>query len=167
MALGGRAAEKLKLDDISTGAYSDLQNATQAAHKMVTEYGMSDSIGPIFLGSHGEVFLGRDFGQQRNYSEDLAARVDEEVRKILDTQFERAMQAIGEDMDALDRVAKALMERERVTGEEFKAIYFGTDAEKKTQPAAEEEIPQQEQSGETDIAEQDAPAQEAEGPENE
>ena len=142
MALGGRAAEKLKLDDISTGAYSDLQNATQAAHKMVTEYGMSDAIGPIFLGGHGEVFLGRDFGQQRNYSEDLAARVDEEVRRILDTQFERALQAIGEDMDALDRVAKALMERERVTGEEFKAIYFGTEAEKEA--PAEEPQPQPE-----------------------
>ena len=129
MALGGRVAEKLRLDDISTGAYSDLQSATQAAHKMVTEYGMSDSVGTIFLGGQSEVFIGRDWGQQRNYSEALAARVDEEVQKILNTQFQRAEEAISEDLEALDRVAAMLMERERVTGEEFAAIYRGEDPE--------------------------------------
>ena len=128
---------------------------------MVTEYGMSDAIGPIFLGGHGEVFLGRDFGQQRNYSEDLAARVDEEVRKILDTQFERALQTIGEDMDALDRVAKALMERERMTGEEFKAIYFGTEAEKEV--PAEEPQPQPEHSEGKDERSPEHPEEQSEG----
>ena len=127
MSLGGRVAEKLRMGDISTGAYSDLQAATQTAQKMVTEYGMSEDIGPIFLGGQTEVFIGRDWGHQRNYSESLAARVDAEVQRILQEQFLRAEKAVGADMEALDRVANMLMEYERVTGEEFAAVYHGAD----------------------------------------
>ena len=127
MSLGGRVAEELRMGDISTGAYSDLQHATQTAQKMVTEYGMSDAVGPIFLGGQTEVFIGRDWGHQRNYSEELAAKVDAEVQRILEQEHERAMKAIGEDLEALDRVAAMLIKRERVTGEEFAAIYRGED----------------------------------------
>ena len=127
MALGGRVAEQLKFDDVSTGAYNDLQRSSEIAHKMVTEYGMSESVGPMFLGGQEEVFIAKDWGHQRNYSESLAATVDDEVRKILDEQYARAMDAISSDMPALDRVANMLIEYERVTGEEFNEVYNGAD----------------------------------------
>ena len=125
MAMGGRVAEQLKFEDVSTGAYNDLQRSSEIAHKMVTEYGMSDSIGPMFLGGQEEVFIAKDWGHQRNYSESLAATVDDEVRRILDSQYERARQVISSDMGALDRVADMLIEYERVTGEEFAAVFAG------------------------------------------
>ena len=128
-ALGGRVAEKLRLGDISTGAHSDLQHASEIAHRMVTEYGMSEEIGPIFLGGQTEVFVGLEWGHERNYSEALAARVDDAVQKILAAQFERAEQAIASDLEALDRVADMLIRYERVTGDEFAAVYNGADAE--------------------------------------
>ena len=127
MALGGRVAEQLKFDDVSTGAYNDLQRSSEIAHKMVTEYGMSESVGPMFLGGQEEVFIAKDWGHQRNYSESLAATVDDEVRKILDEQYARAREAISSDMDGLDRVSGMLMEYERVTGEEFAQVYNGAD----------------------------------------
>ncbi|HRX57285.1 MAG TPA: ATP-dependent zinc metalloprotease FtsH [Eubacteriales bacterium] len=127
MALGGRVAEQLKFDDVSTGAYNDLQRSSEIAHKMVTEYGMSDSVGPMFLGGQEEVFIAKDWGHQRNYSESLAATVDEEVRRILDGQYERARAVISESMEALDRLANMLIEYERVSGEEFAAVYEGAD----------------------------------------
>lgn len=127
MTLGGRAAETIAMPDISTGAYNDLQRASATARSMVVEYGMSDKIGPIFLGGQSEVFIGRDLGHMRNFSEDLASKVDSEVRSILDEQFERAKEIVSSDMDALNRVADALMEYERMTGEEFEAMYKGED----------------------------------------
>ena len=129
MALGGRVAEKLRMGDISTGAYSDLQHASEVAHKMVAEYGMSEEIGPIFLGGQTEVFVGLEWGHERNYSEALAARVDEAIQHILTKQFERAEQVISADLEALDRVAEMLIRYERVTGEEFVAVYNGADAQ--------------------------------------
>ena len=128
MALGGRVAEQLKFTDISTGAYNDLQRASDVAHKMVTEYGMSESIGPMFLGGQAEVFIAKDWGHQRNYSEALAGKVDDEVKRILDTQYQRAKKAISADMASLDRVSEMLMEYERVPGEEFARVYRGEDA---------------------------------------
>jgi cell division protease FtsH len=125
MAMGGRVAEQLKFEDVSTGAYNDLQRASEIAHKMVTEYGMSESVGPMFLGGQEEVFIAKDWGHQRNYSESLAATVDEEVRRILESQYERARQVISADMGALDRVSEMLIEYERMTGEEFAAVYAG------------------------------------------
>ncbi len=127
MALGGRVAEQLKFHDVSTGAYNDLQRSSEIAHKMVTEYGMSDSVGPMFLGGQEEVFIAKDWGHQRNYSESLAATVDDEVRKILDTQYERASEIIRSNMAALDRVSEMLIEYERVSGEEFAAVFSGAD----------------------------------------
>lgn len=128
MALGGRVAEQLKFHDVSTGAYSDLQRSSDIAKKMVTEYGMSESIGPMFLGGQEEVFIAKDWGHQRNYSESLAAKVDAEVRNILESQYERARAIISEHMEALDRVSEMLIEFERVTGEEFAAVFNGQSA---------------------------------------
>ncbi len=128
MMMGGRVAEQLKFHDVSTGAYSDLQRSSEVAKKMVTEYGMSDSIGPMYLGGAEEVFIAKDWGHQRNYSESLAATVDEEIRSILETQFERARLIINENMEALDRVSEMLIEYERVTGEEFAAVFNGEKA---------------------------------------
>ncbi len=127
MMLGGRVAEQLKFQDVSTGAYSDLQRSSEVAKKMVTEYGMSDSVGPMFLGGQEEVFIAKDWGHQRNYSESLAATVDDEVRRILDEQYDHAKAVISADMEALGRVADMLIEYERVTGEEFAAVYGGAD----------------------------------------
>ncbi len=125
MALGGRAAEALLLEDICTGATSDLQNATKIAHSIVTEYGMSDAIGPVYLAGEQEVFIGKSWGQQRNYSEDVAARVDTEVRRIMEEQSERAMKVIDEHRDAVERIAAALLEREQLTGDEFVRLFNG------------------------------------------
>jgi cell division protease FtsH len=127
MLLGGRVAEGIRLGDISTGAYNDLQKATGTAKKMVTEYGMTDAVGPVFLGGQTEVFLGRDWGHQRDFSEQLASKVDEQIRIILDTEFKRAEKCINEDLTALDRVAKALIEYERIDGDEFKKLYEGEE----------------------------------------
>ena len=127
MMMGGRVAEQLKFSDVSTGAYNDLQRSSDIAKKMVTEYGMSDSVGPMFLGGQEEVFIAKDWGHQRNYSESLAATVDGEVRSILETQFARASSIISENMEALDRVSEMLIEYERVTGEEFMAVFNGSN----------------------------------------
>ncbi len=129
MLLGGRVAETLALGDISTGAYNDLQRASDLARKMVVEYGMSEEIGPVFLGGKEEVFIAKDWGHQRNFSEEIAAKVDAEIKRILEEQFKRARDVINADMEALGRTAAALIEYERVTGEEFEAIYEGRDVE--------------------------------------
>ncbi|NCB29676.1 MAG: hypothetical protein EOM63_07935, partial [Clostridia bacterium] len=102
--------------------------SSEIAHKMVTEYGMSDSIGPMFLGGQEEVFIAKDWGHQRNYSESLAAKVDAEVRNILESQYERARAIISEHMEALDRVSEMLIEFECVSGEEFAAVFNGQSA---------------------------------------
>ena len=106
--------------------------------------GMSESVGPMFLGGQEEVFIAKDWGHTRNYSESLAATVDDEVRRILDTQYDRAKAAISDDLAALDRVAQMLIEYERVTGEEFGQVYRGADAaevlgkrKKPAEPAAD------------------------------
>jgi cell division protease FtsH len=145
MMMGGRVAEQQKFHDVSTGAYNDLQRSSDIAKKMVTEYGMSESVGPMFLGGQEEVFIAKDWGHQRNYSESLAAKVDEEVRSILDTQFSRASRIISENMEALDRVAEMLIEYERVSGEEFAAVFSGTspaDILKKVAPKRKRKKPE-------------------------
>ena len=123
MALGGRAAEALLLDDVCTGATSDLQNATNIARSIVTEYGMSDEVGPVYLAGEQEVFIGKSWGQQRNYSEDVAARVDSEVRRIMEEQSERATEVLKSHLEAVERVVKVLLEREQLTGEEFVKVF--------------------------------------------
>ncbi len=126
--LGGRAAEKLTLDDISTGASNDIERASKAARQMVTKYGMSDSLGPIFYGSdNDEVFIGRDFVQSKNLSESVSSKIDSEVHNIIQTQYERCLKLLEENMDKLTRVANALMEKETISGDEFEKIYNGSD----------------------------------------
>ena len=117
--LGGRAAETLLLEDISTGAQNDLMRATDIARSMVTEYGMSDAIGPVYLTGQQEVFLGRSFAQQQNFSDDLAARIDAEIRRIMDEQSERALTILADHREGIERVTAYLLAHEQITGEEF------------------------------------------------
>ena len=122
--LGGRVAEKLVLDDISTGASNDLERATSIARKMITKYGMSDELGPIVFGSsHDEVFLGRDFTQQRNYSENIATQIDVEMKKLIDNCYEKAQTILKDHMEKLNQVANLLLEKEKIDGEEFEALF--------------------------------------------
>ena len=122
--LGGRVAEKLVLDDISTGASNDIERATQIARNMVTKYGMSERIGTITLGSNQEeVFLGRDFAAQKEYSEETAAIIDEEVKSIIDFAYRKAAEILQAHMDKLTAVANVLLEKEKIDGEEFDQIF--------------------------------------------
>ena len=122
--LGGRVAEKLILDDISTGASNDIERATKIARSMVTKYGMSDRIGPMMLGSsQEEVFLGRDFAHEKEYSEETASLVDVETKRILDKGYETAIEILNAHIDKLHAVAKVLMEKEKIEGEEFEEIF--------------------------------------------
>ena len=125
--LGGRVAEALVLDDISTGASNDIERATETARSMVTKYGMSDKLGPIMFGSSdsNEVFLGRDFGHTRNYSEEVAGTIDEEVSSIINTCYAQTRQKLMEHMDKLHAVARFLFVNEKVDGEQFKDIMEG------------------------------------------
>lgn len=128
--LGGRVAEKLVLDDISTGASNDIQRATKIARDMVTKYGMSDTLGPLEFGEeNGEVFMGRDFNKSRNYSEEVASIVDAEIKKFVMGGYEVANDLLGKNMDILHRVAEALLEREKLEAHEFEAIFNGKTIE--------------------------------------
>ena len=122
--LGGRVAEALILNDISTGASNDIERATQIARSMVTKYGMSDRIGTLTLGSsQNEVFLGRDFAQSKEYSEETAAIIDEEVKKIVDKAYNEAKQILTEHIDKLHAVAGVLLEKEKIEADEFEQIF--------------------------------------------
>ena len=126
-ALGGRAAELLVLNDVSTGATSDLQRATEIARSMVVRYGMSDEIGPLFLGGEQELFIGREIGHMRPYSDELAYKVDQEVKKLLDAAFEKATNILKEHVGLLHKLTAVLMEREKIDGEEFEKLWNGED----------------------------------------
>lgn len=132
MSLGGRVAESVFLSDICTGAYSDLQHATELARRMVVEFGMSDEIGPVFLGGQTEVFIAKDWGHQRNFSEEVAARVDKEIRRILEEQYDRAKTVLTEQRDAMERIVKALIEYEHIDGDDFEKLFKGEDVELET-----------------------------------
>lgn len=124
--LGGRVAEQLVLNDISTGASNDIERATQIARSMVTKYGMSERIGTITLGSsQEEVFLGRDFAQAKEYSEETANLIDEEVKSIIDFAYKKAEEILKANMDKLTSVATVLLEKEKIDGEEFDEIFNG------------------------------------------
>ena len=127
MTMGGRVAEKIVFTDVSTGAVQDLKQATATARKMVEEYGMSDAVGPVFLGGDTEVFIAKDWGHAKNYSEALSAKIDTEIRSILEGQFERAEKILTENRAGLDACAALLLKYERVTGEQFIAVYQGGD----------------------------------------
>ena len=122
--LGGRVAEKLVLDDVSTGASNDIERATGIARSMVTKYGMSERVGTISLGSsQEEVFLGRDFAQTKEYSEETAGIIDEEVKSIIDFAYRKAQEILEANMDKLTAVANVLLEKEKIDGEEFDEIF--------------------------------------------
>ena len=124
--LGGRVAESLILDDVSTGASNDIERATNIAKSMVTVYGMSDRLGTImFGGDQGEVFLGRDLAQTKTYSEETAAIIDEEIKRIIDTAYNRAKQILSDNIDKLHIVAGILLEKEKIDGEEFDKVFEG------------------------------------------
>lgn len=123
--MGGRVAELLTRDDISTGASNDIQRATDIAREMVTKYGFSDKLGPINYASSEEVFLGNDFSSKKSYSEEVAAEIDHEIRRIVDEAFEDTKKIIQDNMDKLEHVAKALLEVETLDGEQFEALYTG------------------------------------------
>lgn len=122
--LGGRAAEALVIKDITTGASNDIERATAMARSMVTQYGMSDILGPIQFGDDSnEVFIGRDWGHTRNYSEAVATTIDEEVKRIVTKGYNEALQILKDNMEVLHASAKLLVEKEKVTGEEFRQLF--------------------------------------------
>uniref|UniRef100_A0A7C5V2M5 ATP-dependent zinc metalloprotease FtsH n=1 Tax=Caldicellulosiruptor owensensis TaxID=55205 RepID=A0A7C5V2M5_9FIRM len=123
--LGGRVAEKLVLEDVSTGAASDIKRATKIARDMVTKYGMSDKLGPMTFGTEQEeVFLGRDLALARNYSEEVAAEIDREIKSIIEEAYKKAEEILKQNIDKLHKVANALLEKEKLTGEEFRKLVF-------------------------------------------
>ena len=145
--LGGRVAEAIVLGDISTGASNDLERATRIARNMVTRYGFSEKLGPIVYGSdENEVFLGRDYGQNKHYSDDIASDIDSEIRRLVDEAYERTESILNEHRDKLDAVAAVLMEKEKVTGKEFEDIMNPKPAIEEPETAAPvlEEAPAEE-----------------------
>lgn len=132
--LGGRVAELLTLDDISTGASNDIQRATDIAKEMVTKYGFSDKLGPVNYSSSDEVFLGKDFSTRQNYSEGTAAEIDAEVKEIIEEAFEAAKKILSEHMEQLTAVAEGLLEVETLDHDQFVQLY---DGEKTPQELAE------------------------------
>ncbi len=124
--LGGRVAESIVLGDVSTGASNDLERATKIAHDMVVKYGMTDAVGPINYSDADEVFLGRDFTSKQNYSEELASKIDKEVRRILDEEYARTESILKEHREELERVAAGLLELETLDKDQFEALYSNT-----------------------------------------
>ena len=155
--LGGRMAEKLILDDISTGASNDIERATKIAKQMVMKYGMSDVMGPIMYGSsQEEVFLGRDMTtHSKDYSEQTAAEIDKEVKAIIMNAYKSAENILKDNVDKLHAVAKVLIEKEKITGEEFDAIFRGEDilAKVKEEKKKAEEVKAEENKTEEKVEE--------------
>ncbi|MEZ0537682.1 ATP-dependent zinc metalloprotease FtsH [Caldicellulosiruptoraceae bacterium PP1] len=121
--LGGRVAEQIVLSDVSTGASSDIKRATKIARDMVTKYGMSDKLGPMTFGTdQEEVFLGRDLAMSRNYSEEVASEIDREIKRIIEDAYSKAESILKENMHRLHRIANALIEKEKLSGDEFMAL---------------------------------------------
>jgi cell division protease FtsH len=144
--LGGRVAEKLILDDISTGASNDIERATNIARSMVTRYGFSDKLGPIVYGhDQGEVFLGRDFSSTPNYSENVAAEIDAEIREIIEEAYEKAKDILEENISKLHLVAKHLLKYEKIDGDEFEKLMKGEISEEEFELS--KEIPENKEIG--------------------
>lgn len=123
MLLGGRAAEELVIKDVSAGASNDIQRASKIARKMVTEWGMSDTIGNLFLGSSEEVFIGRDYQTQLNYSDEMAAKIDAEIKRIVDEQYALALSVLRENRAVMDKMVKLLYEKETIYEAEIDALF--------------------------------------------
>ena len=162
--LGGRVAEKLILDDISTGASNDIERATSVARNMVTRYGFSEKLGPILYGNENqEVFLGRDYSQGRNYSENVAAEIDGEIRELIETGYEKAKEILTEHGDLLERCAQYLMKHEKIDGPDFYKLMadeIDIDGNPKKKPEdIAETAPSEETKTETSPTEGIAPAE--------
>lgn len=140
MLLGGRMAEKLILNEVSTGAQNDLERATDLVRKMITEYGMSEELGPLTFGKRQEqVFLGRDIARDRNYSEAVAYSIDKEARRIIDNCYREAEKLLKDNLEALHLIAKTLMEKETIDAEEFAALLNQAGVEKPGQEQTKEQ----------------------------
>jgi cell division protease FtsH len=150
--LGGRVAEKLTLHDISTGASNDIERATEIARAMVTKYGMSEKLGPVNYSSSDEVFLGKDFSTRKNYSEEMASEIDEEIRGIIEDAYNKAEKILTENIDLLHKVANVLLEVETLDAEQFEELVSGRKDEKQLI----EEMRAQEKSIEEDNAKEAA-----------
>ena len=138
--LGGRAAEELVLKDVTTGSSNDIERATALVRSMVMKYGMSDKFGPVQYGDEGdEVFIGRDIGHTRNYSENTADQIDAEVKEILNFSYSEAKRLIKENINVLHASAKLLMEKEKITGDEFRELFKLNKPAVQTETAAEDE----------------------------
>ncbi len=142
---GGRVAEELKFGDVTTGASNDLERATQIARQMVTEFGMSEKLGLVKLGhKHNEVFLGRDIGEDRNYSDAIAYAIDQEVKAIVDSCYEKVRNILVENEDEMKKVASALLEREIIEGKELNILLGIEEEENGSTPSSEKQDGQQE-----------------------
>lgn len=127
--LGGRVAERLIFNEVTTGANNDLDRATEIARSMVCEFGMSDTLGPVTLGRrHGSPFLGRDLMEDRNYSEEIAISIDREVKKLIDDSYQRAEQILIENKDKVEEIVRVLLEKETLEREAFEDLMYGPDA---------------------------------------
>jgi cell division protease FtsH len=148
--LGGRVTESIKFGDVTSGAQNDLERATQIARQMITQLGMSDRLGPVTLGrKHHEIFLGRDIMEDRNYSEEIAYAIDQEVRRIIDECFERVRGILNENFGKVEEISAILLDKEVLEGSEFnKLLGFpenGEDGEsKKSNGEIHNETPQNE-----------------------
>jgi len=124
--LGGHVSEEIVFGDTTTGATNDIEKATGLARAMVTQYGMSEKLGPLTFGKKDEmIFLGREISEQRNYSDEIAAKIDAEVREIIDRAYVRAKEALNTHRAVLDRLAALLIEKETIEGDEFEALWSG------------------------------------------
>ena len=144
MALGGHAAEEVALDDIYTGSSSDLKRATELARRMVTMFGMSD-LGTVYLSSDNEVFVGMEFGQSREFSEQTAASIDTEVKRIVDESYKRAVKLLSDHKDKLMNVAEALLKHETLNQKEFSAVMNGDELPDVLEPEFKDEEPEDEE----------------------
>jgi len=125
VSMGGHVAERILLGDVSTGSTSDLKHASDIARKMITEYGMSDELGPIYLAGDKEIFVGASFGQTREYSEQLSAKIDAEIHKLLEISEKRASDIISSNVARLQKIIDLLLDKEKISGEEFVALLKG------------------------------------------
>jgi len=155
VGLGGRVAEELIFEDITSGASQDIKQVTAIARAMVTQYGMSDKVGLVAYGDNSdEVFIGRDWGHTRNYSEETASMIDEEVTRIINECHQQAMDIIKAHREVLDEVARLLLEKERLNRAEFEAVFrhiqFG-------EPYAESYLPEDEQPVRNNPEDEDLP----------
>ncbi|TME30239.1 MAG: ATP-dependent zinc metalloprotease FtsH [Chloroflexi bacterium] len=161
--LGGHVAEQMVFGDTTTGASNDIEKATNLARAMVTQYGMSDKLGPLTFGKKEEmIFLGREISEQRNYSDEVAAKIDEEVREIIDRAYDRAKEALTQQRAVLDRLAGLLVEKETIEGEEFESLFTGILPPRSKSPTPRRTSEAQPEGGETPVEEGEAPG--GEGP---